>query len=458
MVPLQSSAAGANGAKLDILVVGHGLGGLVFAIDAKLRGHQVRIFEKNPGLDDFGDVLILQASGLRSIKRHWPGFWSRFQDVCLGPAISAFNHKGELIVKSTVAGDDGLGTAVHRLEFHALLHEYAIECGIDISFSKKVTEYFEDADNGGVILSDGTRVLADLVVAADGVGSHSWGLVLGKKDNAESTGYGVFRANYPSLPALQNPVISKAFAKLDSVTIFVGSDAHIVISKSRNRITFLLTHREESQLGDFIPVSEALRVVEGWDPLVTEIMKEVPDHRVYDWRLKWRDTQSKWVSDLGRVVQIGDAAHSFLPTSGYGCSTAMEDGHSLAECLSHVERKNVGVALRVHNHLRFERTACAQKMGFKTRELWHKMDWASSSDNTANLFGGLTAPWLRDHDPEEYARERFQECANHLQTGTPFRNTNGVPGYTYTPWTIASLNQSAIDGRMLQDEGEWFQK
>lgn len=42
--------------KLDIVVVGHGIAGLVFAIDAKLRGHQVQILEKRPGLDDFGEL------------------------------------------------------------------------------------------------------------------------------------------------------------------------------------------------------------------------------------------------------------------------------------------------------------------------------------------------------------------------------------------------------------------
>ncbi|KAI5917477.1 maackiain detoxification [Camillea tinctor] len=457
MASEQSSATQKGGAQFDILVVGHGIAGLTFAIDAKLRGHRVRIIEKNPGLDDFGDVLGVQPSSLRSVQRNWPEFMPRLQAISLGSKLAAYNHEGIHLTNQVVATDDGLGMGLHRLDFHALLHEYAKERGVNISFSKVVTEYFEDAEKGGVVLSDGTKITADLVVAADGVGSHSWNLVLGKKDQAESSGYGVFRANYPSGPALQNPIISEGFGKAEGGGLaFLGKDTHIVISKSQHRIGFLLTHKAEKDLGDVVPITEVLRFLEGWTPFVIEVVKAVPDQKAVDWKLRWRDPQEKWVSDLGRVVQIGDACHSFLPTSAYGASTAMEDGHSLAECLSHVDRQNIKLALQVHNHLRFERTSCAQKMGFKTREIWHKTDWSDGSNNPSKAFGGLKAPWLVDHDPEEYAREKFQDCADHLQHGTPFHNTNSVPGYTYKPWTVKDLNEASEKGIAEQDEGDWF--
>ncbi|KAI1132425.1 maackiain detoxification [Nemania abortiva] len=457
MAPQQLSATRNGGAQFDILVVGHGVGGLSFAIDAKLRGHRVRILEKNPGLDDFGDVVGLQPSCLRSVKRNWPGFMPRLQAISLGSTLAAYDHEGNHLTNQSITTGDNLGSGVHRLDFHALLHEYAIECGVDISFSKEVTEYFEGVEHGGVVLSDGTKITADLVVAADGVGSHSWNLVLGRKDEAESSGYGVFRANYPARPALQNPIISEGFEKAGSRAVaFLGKDTHIVISRSQHRIGFLLTHKEERDLGDVVPTTEVLRFVEGWALFVTEVVKAVPDHQVVDWKLRWRDPQEKWVSDLGRVVQIGDAAHSFLPTSGYGASTAMEDGHSLAECLSHVDRQTIKLASKVHNHLRFERTSCAQKMGFKTREIWHKTDWSNGSNNPSKAFAGLRAPRLLDHDPEVYAHEKFQECANYLQSGAPFRNTNGVLGYTYKPWTVKGVNEASTNGITDQDEGDWF--
>lgn len=60
--------------KLDIIVVGHGIAGLVFAINAKVKGHRVRLFEKRPGLDDFGELshsnrLLSNAKTYKTIAR-----------------------------------------------------------------------------------------------------------------------------------------------------------------------------------------------------------------------------------------------------------------------------------------------------------------------------------------------------------------------------------------------------
>lgn len=51
-------------------------------------------------------------------------------------------------------------------------------------------------------------------------------------------------------------------------------------------------------------------------------------------------------------MQIGDAAHSFLPSSGNGATQGMEDAVSLAACLQIAGKENVPWATRVHNKLR----------------------------------------------------------------------------------------------------------
>jgi len=98
--------------------------------------------------------------------------------------------------------------------------------------------------------------------------------------------------------------------------------------------------------------SKALKVTADWEPFVTELIKATPGNRVLDWKLKWRNPQPTWASPGGRVIQIGDAAHSFLPTSASGATMAMEDAFSLAECLRIAGRSGVTLATKVHNHLR----------------------------------------------------------------------------------------------------------
>ena len=90
-----------------------------------------------------------------------------------------------------------------------------------------------------------------------------------------------------------------------------------------------------------------------WDPAFLALIQRTPADSVVDWRLLWRDPQPNWVSECGRIVQIGDAAHSFLPTSANGGTQACEDAISLAACLSLGGKHAIPLATRVHNKLRY---------------------------------------------------------------------------------------------------------
>ncbi|KAK3167803.1 FAD-dependent monooxygenase dmxR9 [Lepraria neglecta] len=80
-------------------------------------------------------------------------------------------------------------------------------------------------------------------------------------------------------------------------------------------------------------------------------MKTAPKGTNIHWKLMWRDLCEDWTSPAGRLVQVGDSAHSFLPSSGNGASQAMEDAITLATCLQLGGKSNVPSATRVYNKL-----------------------------------------------------------------------------------------------------------
>lgn len=90
---------------------------------------------------------------------------------------------------------------------------------------------------------------------------------------------------------------------------------------------------------------------DGWDPAVLILIRHSPGS-IVNWSLNFRNPHRHWTSPGGRVVQIGDAAHTFLPTSGNGAVQAMEDAISIAECLRQGGKENVGWSTQVHNVLR----------------------------------------------------------------------------------------------------------
>lgn len=63
---------------------------------------------------------------------------------------------------------------------HQILYDYAKSIAVEIRLGQRVTGYWECEENGraGVVLADGERIEADVVVAADGVRSKARELVL----------------------------------------------------------------------------------------------------------------------------------------------------------------------------------------------------------------------------------------------------------------------------------------
>ena len=89
-----------------------------------------------------------------------------------------------------------------------------------------------------------------------------------------------------------------------------------------------------------------------WDESLLAVMSQTPPQSVVDYKLMWRDPNPKWASDGGLILQIGDSAHSFLPTSANGATQAMEDGISIAACLRLAGKNNIALATRIHTALR----------------------------------------------------------------------------------------------------------
>jgi hypothetical protein len=130
----------------------------------------------------------------------------------------------------------------------------------------------------------------------------------------------------------------------------------------------------------------------------------------------------------------------------------LEDAISLAACPSIAGKENNPQAMRVHNLLRFQRVSCLQAFGVANREARN----TAKNKDTSKLKPTL-GRWVVEHDPEAYARERYDEAVRALETGAEFTNTNIPPGLVYQPWTIDGLveafDKGEIEGTILG--GDW---
>ena len=99
-------------------------------------------------------------------------------------------------------------------------------------------------------------------------------------------------------------------------------------------------------------VLKKLEGIQNLPEVVKRVISITPHDRLHDFKLMWREPHPCWVSPSGCIVQIGDAAHSFLPSSGNGATQAMEDAISLATCLRLAGKDAIKSGTTVHNKLR----------------------------------------------------------------------------------------------------------
>ncbi|CAJ2505209.1 Uu.00g126030.m01.CDS01 [Anthostomella pinea] len=469
----------ANG--ISVIVAGAGVGGLTTALECWRKGCDVRIFERTREALTSGDSFTIGPTALDAFK-NWPFLQQRTREISYHHMIAYHHITGERFA-GPLEVTQLVSTSVNnrqfhrhsRPKFHAMLSEQLAQVGIQVEYGKAVVDYAEDAESGkgSVVLEDGSGHQADLVVAADGVKGRSWGLVAGQPVPARSSGNAIYRVAYPVGLALADPAVAERFPLREDgrsvIELWIGSGMNAFFWRNQDEMQWLVQH-EDSQDRDTpssgsakeswshrVSPEEVIKYVAtipGWPEIGTRVIRTTPPDQLVHWKLMWRDPQPKWTSPAGRVVQLGDAAHTFLPSSGNGGTQAMEDAISLAACLAMAgSKENVPDAIRMHNLLRFERVSCLQAFGVLNRQKntsERKQDGSDAKQKQVHI-----GRWILEHDPEQYVVDNYEKALECLRDGGEWENTNIPPGLVYRPWTIDGLLEAQAKGEPTVLDGDW---
>jgi 2-polyprenyl-6-methoxyphenol hydroxylase-like FAD-dependent oxidoreductase len=349
--------------------------------------------------------------------------------------------------------------------------------GLKVEYGQRVERYFEDdaAAVGGVVTQDGSIRVADIVVAADAGKTSSELLISGQPMPSQSSGMSVYRTAIPTELALKNDAFRNRWGEMKETSheFWIGPGMHLGLMVSPTFVAWGLTPRDNfiksggvEPIGSWDPkvdpedVMQVLHRVPGWDPAIEGLMSVTPKGAVVHWPLLWRNLRREWTSKGGRVVQVGDAAHSSIPASASGGTLAIEDAVTLATCLqlscSGGGQAGAPLGTRIYNLLRYERVSCSQKLSFVNAEVLRGLNMEDITQDPEKARVRFPK-WVFQHDPESYVYEKYGQAFAHLVLDEKFENTNLPPGHKFRPWTIEKIKEDARNGNSVAEllDGDW---
>lgn len=445
--------------------------------------------------------------GLSATKffKHWPEMAKEYEDISLHNAwMATYKHSGEQMIPPMLVSQrlraQGLDpkTPPGTFQMRPLVYEMFIRqverLGIPIEYNCRVVDYYENLEQqkGGVLTDDDRRYEADLVIAADGVGSKSHKLI-GTQPRAKQSGRAMWRAAFPIKFLDKNPEVKEFFGKVNGtdpiIRTWLGPSTYALTLTRDDTMIWIMNHdvtgTESESWNSTVDVKEVLEGMDRipgphkWASIFKDLVECTPDNTVINFSLLWRNPQACWTSPNYRIVQIGDSAHSFLPSSANGATQGIEDAVSLASCLHIAGKENIQQAVRAHMRFRyalicpissyidglnfrhrFVRVTCAQKIGFSNADLLQNTDWEKVKLDPRRAAPKLPK-WVWSHDPEQYTYENYWTNIDSMNKGIRFEDDERIspnypPGYRYVPWDIEDIMRNVRNGKPIDlGPGDW---
>jgi 2-polyprenyl-6-methoxyphenol hydroxylase-like FAD-dependent oxidoreductase len=312
-------------------IVGTGFAGAAAAILLAEGGVHVELFDAKTEVGALGSGITMQGNGCRVLADL--GVWDQveercyaFEDVRLRAPDPNATVVAEIPDVKTGGPDLPATIGMYRPDLAKILVDRAASAGARIHWGAKVENLEQDGDGVELVWNDTNglqRKRFDLVIGADGLHSTIRSLI-GIDVQPRRNGMGIWRAFVP------RP------SEVTRTELVYGGPCHIAgyTPTSDDRIYAFLVEdaQDRTKLSPEEQVETMKQLSQAYHGPWDEIRESLgPDARVnYTWFTEHL-IDGPW--NRGRVVVIGDAAHSAPPTIAQGASVSLEDAAVLAELL-----------------------------------------------------------------------------------------------------------------------------
>jgi len=333
---------------MNVVIIGAGMGGLTTGIALKKFGHQVRIFEQTEKILPVGAAISLWSNGVKCLN--YLGLTEKIAQ--LGGQMDDLAYvdglTGDVMTQfSLLPLIEEVGQRPYPVARADLQNMLMDEFGRDqIYLGKKMVSLDDKADFVEVHFADSSSTQADLVIGADGTHSITRAYVLGQQVQRRYAGY----VNWNGLVE-----ISEDLAPAQQWTTYVGEGKRAsLMPVADGKFYFFLDvplpAGLENNRGEYKKLLK--QYFADWCLPVQQLIERLDPQKTN--RVEIHDIEPFTQFYKGRVVILGDAAHSTTPDIGQGGCQAMEDAIYLARSLQ-INTLGVEDALRRYQNKRNER-------------------------------------------------------------------------------------------------------
>jgi 2-polyprenyl-6-methoxyphenol hydroxylase-like FAD-dependent oxidoreductase len=396
---MMSRGSGSGAVPLSVAVVGGGIGGLTAAVALLQAGFDVRVYEQAPALPAVGAGIQLAPNCTRVLGRL--GLLPAVEPVAVRPTAFEFRRWDDGRVLSRTTLGDAIAASysapyynAHRGDLTAVLTRAVPPDRVEDG--RRCVGVVHRAEGAEVRFADGSSVVADVVVGADGIHSAVRQALFGAEE-ARFTGHVAYRGLVPAERVAHLGLDHRCTVRLGPgghvVNYFVGAGRLLNVVCVVEQDSW----RRESWT-DRAEVAEVRAAFRGWHPVVQGVIEalEAP----LKWALFDREPLPCW--GAGAVTLLGDACHPMLPYGAQGYAQAVEDAAVLAACLADPGARDVPSALERYAALRRPRASRVQAISRGNGTRFHLPDGPEQEARDAAMASSFgispEIDWLYGHD------------------------------------------------------------
>ena len=376
--------------ELSIAIIGGGIGGLAAALSLLRAGLDVHVYERAKKLSEVGAGIQVSPNASRILH----GFGLADALANMGVKPLAMHQRrwddGRTLLRTPLAEamEAAFGFPHYQMHRADLLNTLARALPVErLHIGHRFTALVDHGDYVEATFENGTHISVDALIGADGIHSVVRDVLFGPE-----------KPHFTGCVAYRGLVPASRLTQLDlevTCQVWMGPGKHFVHYYVQNRrlVNWVVAIEQDTwtreSWTDRGEVADALAAHEGWHPQVRGILGAADE--TFIWALFDRRPMTRW--SVGRVTLLAQ-----------GAAQAIEDGATLAACLSQTSAHDVPDALRRYEALRLPRASRVYGLSEINKTRFHLPDGPAQQARDAEMARGTTdfspraIAWLYGYD------------------------------------------------------------